>query len=173
MGTTEPVGEHAVFGDAIEHAIRADDGGVYGSRENQESDNHHERAKGQAQNLRADHVHREPGDQVVAINLHADIVGDQHDRQQRHEAGEDEAVNADDDGRALQVFQFRMCEFAINLGQGFFAAHGEHGVAKADDQSENAEHVRQFAVLPEAKRFVGVVDVGEGREGRQVEADFQ
>src|SRR5208282_1219852 len=80
--TTEPVGEHAVFRDAIEHSVRTDDGGVYGARQNQESDNHDERAKGQAHNLRADHVHGESGDQVVAVHLHADAVGDQHDRQQ-------------------------------------------------------------------------------------------
>ncbi len=46
-------------------------------------------------------------------------------------------------------------------------------MAEADDQSENAEHVRQFAVFPEAERFVAVVDVGKGRERRQVAADLQ
>jgi hypothetical protein len=88
-------------------------------------------------------------------------------------AGEDEAVNADDDGGALQVLEFGMRQFAIDLGERFFAAHGQHGVTEADDEPEDAEHVRQFAVLPEAERFVAVVNVGEGREGRQVAADFE
>src|SRR5271166_1182535 len=171
--TTEPIGEHAVFRDAIEHAIRADDGGVDRARENQESDNHDEGAEGQAHDLRADHMHGEAGDQVVAVHLHADVVRDQHDREQRDEAGEDEAINADDDGGALQVLKFRVRQFAIDLCQRFFAAHRQDGVSKAYDEAENAEHVRQLAVFPEAERFFAVVDIGESGEWGQVAADLQ
>ena len=120
--------------------------------------------------MRTDHVHGESSDQVVAVHLRPDIVGDQHDRQQRDKAGEYEAVDTDDNGCALQVFQLGVREFPIYLRQRFFAAHGEHGVPEADDESQNAEHVRQFAVLPEAERFVAIVNVGQGGEGRQVAA---
>ena len=78
----EPVGEHAVFGDAVEHAIGADDGGVDGAGQNQESDHHDKCAEDQAQDLRPPHVHGEAGDQVVFINRHPDSVRNQHHGQQ-------------------------------------------------------------------------------------------
>src|SRR5271169_6164958 len=45
--TTEPVGEDAVLGDAVEHAVRTDDGGVDSAGQNQESDDNDEGTEGQ------------------------------------------------------------------------------------------------------------------------------
>ena len=50
--------------------------------------------------------------------------------------GENEAVDGDDDGGALQVLQLGMGEFAIDLGQRFLAAHGQHGVPEGDQDAE-------------------------------------
>src|SRR5208283_3527569 len=168
----EPVGKHAVFRDSIQNAVGTHNGSVYGAGKDEESDDNNKCAESQPQNLRPDHVHGKTSDQVVAVHLHANVIRDQHDRQQRHQAGENEAVNADDNGRALQVFELGMREFTINLRQRFLAAHGQYGMPEAYDESENAEHVGQLAVLPEAERFVGVVDVGEGRKRRQVAANL-
>ena len=38
----EPVGQHAILGDAIQHAVGADDGGVDGARQNQHAYQHDE-----------------------------------------------------------------------------------------------------------------------------------
>ena len=53
VGKAEPVGENAVFGNAVQDAIGADDGGIDGAGENQEADDHDEAAEDQAQHLRA------------------------------------------------------------------------------------------------------------------------
>ena len=63
----EPVGQHAVLGDAVEHAVGADDRGVDRAGQNQEADEHDEDAERQPHRQRPDHVHRQPADQVVAV----------------------------------------------------------------------------------------------------------
>ena len=45
VGLAEPVGQYTVFGNAVEHAVRADDGGVDRSGENQEADHHDKSAE--------------------------------------------------------------------------------------------------------------------------------
>ena len=49
----EPVGQHAVLGDAVEHAVGADDRRVDGAREDQEADAHDQRVEDQPRPLRA------------------------------------------------------------------------------------------------------------------------
>ena len=66
-------------------------------------------------------------------------VGNQHRRQQRGAAGEDQAVDGDDDRRALEVLQLGMLDLAIDLGQALFAAHGQDGVAEGHEDAEQAE----------------------------------
>ena len=66
-------------------------------------------------------------------------VGDQHGGQQRGAAGEDQAVDGDDDRRALQVLELGMLDLAIDLGQALFAAHGQDGVAEGHEDAEQAE----------------------------------
>ena len=73
-------------------------------------------------------------------------VGDEHGSQQRGAAGEDEAVDGDDDGRALQVLELGMLDFAVDLGQALFAAHGQDGVAEGHEDAEQAED-RQARIL--------------------------
>ena len=54
MRMAEPVGQDAVFGDAIEHAVGTDDGGVDGAGQQQHAHQHHHAVKRQAQGERAD-----------------------------------------------------------------------------------------------------------------------
>ena len=49
MRVPEPVGEYAIFGDAVQDAIRADDGGIHGSGQNQRADHDDEHVEDQAQ----------------------------------------------------------------------------------------------------------------------------
>ena len=165
----EPVGQHAVFGHAHQHAGRADDGGVDGAGENQEADQHHEDAEGDARQHRAHHVHGQAGNQVVLIDLRARPGGDQHGGQQRGAAGKDQAVDGDDDRGALQVLELGVLDLAIDLRQALLAAHGQDGVAEGHENAEQAED-RQAAALQESQRVVAEVEVRGNRRRRKVHA---
>ena len=76
MRLEEPVGQDAVLGHAVEDAVGADDGGVDRAGQDQEADHHHEaRSSSSLSQRRADHVHGQAADQVVAVVLHADSSG--------------------------------------------------------------------------------------------------
>src|SRR4029077_5641715 len=81
----------------------------------------------------------------------------------RGQAGENEAVDGDDDRGFFQILELGMSEFAIDLGERFFAAHGQHGVAEGDEDSEQSEHPRKTllgkAVTEKAKRLFGEMKV--------------
>jgi hypothetical protein len=62
--------------------------------------------------------------------------GDQHGGQQRGAAGEDQAVDGDDDRRALQVLELGMLDLAVDLRQALLAAHGQHGVAEGHQNAK-------------------------------------
>ena len=57
-----------------------------------------------------------------------------------------EAIESDDDRGLLQVLKLGMREFAVDLGERLFAAHGENGVAEGDDDAENSELLRQALI---------------------------
>ena len=111
----KPVSENTVFRDPIQHAVRADDGGVDRAGENQKSDHHHEAAENELQQLRAPKVHGQARYQVVLVNRNPDGVRDDHHKQKRGQPGEYEAVNRDDHRGALQVLELGMSEFAVDL----------------------------------------------------------
>ena len=167
LRATEPVGEDTVFGDAHEDAGGADDGGVDGSAEDKEADDDDEDAEGNAGDVRADHVHGHAGDEVVAVDMHADGVGDDHDGEQRAQAGEEEAVDGDDEGGAFEVFELGVLDFAVDLGEGLFAAHGEDGVSEGHEDAEESEGGGEAAAFEEAEGVVAEVEVGGGGEGRE------
>ena len=165
---TEPVGEDAVFGDAHEDAGGAYDGGVDGSAEDEEADEHDENAEGDAQCDGADHVHGHAGDEVVAIDRDADGIGDEHDGEHGADASKDEAIDGDDDGGALEIFELRVLDLAIDLSEGLFAAHGQDGVAKGHEHAEEAEGAHEAGVFEEAEGVVAEVQVAGGGERRQM-----
>src|SRR5882724_8837913 len=166
---SEPVGEDAVFGDAVEDAVGSDDGSVDGAGEDEESDDYDEGAEGEAENVRTDHVHGQASDEVVFVDRDADGVGNEHHREQGSEAGEEEAVDGDDDRGAFEVLELGVGNFAVDLGEGFFAAHGEDGVAEGDEDSEEAEQVDGVGVLEESEGTVVEVEVlGRGPGDRLV-----
>ena len=113
MGFAEPVGEDAVFGHAHQHAGGANHGGIDGAGENEEADHHDKDAEGNAPEDRAHHVHGQSGNQVVLVDVGAFPRGDQHGSQERGAAGKDQAVNGDDDGRALEILELGMLDLAV------------------------------------------------------------
>ena len=122
-----------------------------------------------------DHVHGEAGDQVVLVDWDAHGIRNEHDGQQGGEAGEEQAVDGDDDGGALQVLQLGMLDLAIDLGQGLFAAHGQHGVAEGHEDAEEAEHLAVADAMCLRKPSASGLKLrleGAGA-GRQVRADME
>jgi hypothetical protein len=74
-------------------------------------------------------------------------IGDEHGGEQGGAAGEDEAVDRDDDRGALEVLELGVLDLAIDLGERFFAAHGEDGVAEGHEDAEEAEQSAHRACL--------------------------
>ena len=63
----EPVGQHAILGNAIEHAVRSHDGRVHGAREDQRSHRDDERMKAEPQRERAHQIHGQAANQILQI----------------------------------------------------------------------------------------------------------
>ncbi len=105
------------------------------------------------QNIGPDHVHGQTGDQVVLIDVSALPRGDQHGGQKRCAASKDQAIDGNDDCRALQVLELGVLDLAIDLRQAFFAAHGQNRVAKCHENAEQAEYRHQAGSLQEAQRI--------------------
>ena len=133
---------------------------------------HDEDAEDDAQQLRPDHVHGEAGDQVVLVDVGARTTsGMSMDGQQRGAAGEEQAVDGDDDRGALQVLELGMLDFAVDLGEALFAAHGEHGVAEGHEDAEEAEASEsRLRAFEEAERIVAEVEIGWHGQRRQMRA---
>ena len=91
--------------------------------------------------------------------------GNNHGREQRPDSGKDEAVDRDDDRRALQVLQLGVLDFAIHLGQRFLAAHGQDGVPERHEDAEEPERRRQARPAQEPERVRREMQVGGNGEG--------
>ena len=152
---TEPVQQHAVFRDAGQHAGRADDRGVDGAGEDQEADEHHERAQRDPRPQRPNHEHREPADQVVAVVRHAHAVRNDHHREERDQRGQQQAVDENDHAGAQQILELGRLDLAIDLGQRFLARHREDRMAERDQNSQSADRARTREMLEPAERVVG------------------
>ena len=171
MRMAEPIGQHAIFGDAIQHAVGADDRGVDGAGQQQHAHQHDDAVERQAQGERADQVHGKAADQVVQ-KLGPRRIGDDHHREERHQRGEDHAVAEDHPAGAFQVLEFGMGDFAIDLRQGFEAAHGEQRVAQADHDGDHGDRRRHRAFEP-AHGIVGEAESLQGGERHRLIAVLQ
>src|SRR5262249_17481172 len=119
----EPIGQNAILGDAVEHAVGADDSRVHRASQDQKADDDHEGLQGQLDEGRTDNVPGQARDQIAAVEFHAHFVGDDEHGQEADAGGEDNAVNKNDERRLLEVLQFRRLDLTVDLGQGLFAAH--------------------------------------------------
>ena len=143
----EPVGQHAIFGHAVEHAVRADDGRVHRARQNQRAHQHDESVEQQAHGHGADQEHREAADQVVQ-KLRPRRVRNDHHREERNQRREQQAVDENHEAGALQVLQLGMRDLAVDLRQAFLAAHGQQRVSQADQDRDHGDRRRQRAFQP-------------------------
>ena len=101
-------------------------------------------------------VHGDAADKVGEV-IGPDIVGNDHHREERDQRGKQQAVDKNHQPGLLQVLQLGMFDLAIDLGQSFFAAHGQHGVPEADEEDnpgENAERqMPEPRCIQPAQRF--------------------
>src|SRR5262249_45579287 len=142
MRLTEPVAQDAIFGNPVEHSVRAHNRGVDGTGENDGANHHHEGVEYQPQQKRPLEAHRESADEVFKKAL-ANAARKDHHREERNQRGEDHAVDEDHQPGLFQVDEFRAFDFAIDLSQGLFAAHGQHRVTQGDKDGHDAEHLGQ------------------------------
>ena len=85
-------------------------------------------------------------------------IRNQHDGEKRNQRSEQQAVDEDHEAGALEILELRRGDFAVDLRQAFFAAHGEQGVADAD-QNRNGGDVNYARALQPAERFIRDVDI--------------
>ena len=163
---TEEAGQHAVFGDAIQHAVRTDDGGVDGAGKDQGSHQYDEAMEEQFEERGPDQEHRQAADQVIEVTA-ARRIRDDHHREERDQGGEDGAVKEDDGAGAFQILQLGRRDLAIHLRQGLEAAHGEQRVPQADQNGEESD-VRGDGSLQPAQ---GVRAVMNGLRGWEAAPD--
>ncbi len=177
MGEAEPVGEDAIFRDAVQDAIGADDGGIDGAGKNEKPDDHDKATENEAQEFWPVHIHGQAGDEVVLVDGNADRIGDQHHGEEGGQSGEDEAVEGDDDGRLFQVPELGVGELAIDLGERLFAAHGENGVPEGDHDAEDSEFLRETLireiVMEEAERFLCEMEVSWSGQRHMLVSDLE
>src|SRR5262249_23053522 len=135
---TEPGRENTIFGNAIEDAVGTDDGGVDGAGENNGAYDNDEYVENDACEERASKVQGEAPDEVFQKAL-ADVIGDDHDCEERDERSEDQAVNENDEAGFFEIRKLRVLDFAIDLSEGFFSAHSEDGVTESYENGHRAQ----------------------------------
>ena len=151
MRRAEPIGEHAVLADPIEHGVGADDGGVDCSRQQEESDQNDVALEDQAQGQRSGQVHGDAADEVVEV-LRPDVVGHQGVGEERDKGGEDQRVDKDHHARAHEVLVFRVLQLAVDLRKRFLAGHGQNRVAKGNQQANQAQEHAGIGSEPIVRR---------------------
>ena len=163
----EPVGEHSVFGNAIENAVRSHDRGVHRARKNQRANHHDECVENQPRHERPVKTHGQPADQVLE-ELRPRLVGNDHHREERNQRREDHAVDENDQRRLLEVRQLGMLDFAVHLRQRLLAAHGQHRVAQPDEHCGERDQMRNAGAVQPSQRARRQQNIARDRSGRQL-----
>src|SRR5437764_9787835 len=138
MRFAEPIQQDAVFGHPIQNSVRSDDRGIDSAGEDQYAHDDDKNMEEEAENLRSGKAHRQPADEVVHIRL-PNVVRDDHYGEQGDEPGRDNGVDANDIRGKLEILELRRSDLAIDLRQGFEAAHGQQRVAERNDDEYDRE----------------------------------
>src|ERR1019366_9553452 len=167
----KPRGKNAVFHHPAQHAVGADDCRVHRARQDERTHQYHKSLEDQLHGVRTHDVHGQSADEVGVV-VGTLRVRDDHHREKRHQRGEEQAVQEDHQPGLFQVLQLGMFDFAIDLGQGFLAAHGQHGVTEANQQHDDRDLLRPRAQQP-SQRLAIVVHVGGRGKRRKLSSRFQ
>src|SRR6266700_5490795 len=146
----EPGAEHAVFRNAVQYAVGADDGRVHRACQDQSAHNDNKAVEYQADDKWPFQIHRQSADQVFQELLAHTIRNDHHGKE-RNQGGKDQTVDKNNRAGLFQVGKLGAFDFAIDLRQRFLAAHREDGMTQCDEDGDDAEHVRKTAVRQPAE----------------------
>src|SRR5436190_6851045 len=138
MWLLKSIGEHAIFGNAVQNAICTDNGSVLCAGENQHPNQNHKGMKDQLGPCWAPQMHGNAADQVAEV-LRSDLVGNDHHREKRGQGGKQKGVNSNDDRGFLQISQLGMSNLAVHLSERFLAAHSQHRVSEANEHDEQSQ----------------------------------
>ena len=145
MRPPEPVRQNPVLGNAVEHSIRADNRGIYRSREHQDAHNDDKSAERQPRKQRPCEIHGQAADRVV-VEVSANVVRDNHHGKKCHAGREDEAVKKNDEPGFFQIAQLGVLDLPIDLGHGLFAAHGQNRMTQPNQDSDQPDGIGQPAM---------------------------
>src|SRR5229473_4095495 len=170
---TEPVGKNAVFGNSVEHPVGTYDRGIYSARENQRAHHDNEAVEEESYQERPLKIHGQAADQIFQIAL-ANTVRDDHHREKRDQRSKDQTVNENDQAGLFQIRKFGMLDFAVDLRERLFAAHGEDRMAKSNEDGDDSGEMSEMhsvepahGVWPELQVF----RIGKRRERGMPEPD--
>ena len=147
----EPIGQHAVLGHAVEHAVRADDRRVDRPGQDQEADHDDKSVEQDLGKIGAAHAHGQAADEIVLVLGQTQPLGNEQHGQEADAGRHDQAIDEDDKRRFLEVGQLRRLDLAIDLGESFFAAHGQDRMPEGYDQPDQADDAEP--ALGIAQRF--------------------
>ena len=165
MGLSEPVGEDAVLGDAIQDAVGAHDRGIHRASEHQKTDDDNERLEKQARRQRSHDVHRQAGNEIV-VEVRAHVVGNDRCREEAHERREEQAVDDDHEAGTFQVLHLRMLDLAVHLRQRLLAAHCQNRMAEPHHDRHGRERRPDRSLQP-PERIAGEMQVPRRGGGRK------
>ena len=87
-------------------------------------------------------IHGQAADKIFQESL-THIVRNDHYREERNQRSEHHAVDKDDQPGFFKIGKFGAFNFAIDLRERFFSAHGQNRVAQRDEDRNNAKYLRQ------------------------------
>ena len=94
--------------------------------------------KCQSRPLRSNQENCDPADQVSKIML-PDTIGNDHHRKKRHQRSEQQAVDEYDQSGLFQVLKLGVSNLAVDLSQGFLAAHSQDRVPEAHEDDNESQ----------------------------------
>ena len=143
-GVEERIGQDADFGDAVQHAVGAEDRQVDRAGEDQNSRRTRPGRSATAGPIRPDHVHRQPPMRLPRILLHPRAV-----RNHRHGQERDRWPSAANCTRktmnaAFLKFWSWALHFAVHLRQRLLAAHRQDRVGEGQQQADQSDQANQL-----------------------------
>src|ERR1700757_1764411 len=173
MRLAKPVAQHAIFGNTVEHAIRTDDRGIDRASKNHGAHDHYEGVKDQPDQEGSGEIHGQTADKIFQETL-PHVVGNDHHGEEGNQRSENHAVNENHQSSLFEVDQFGTFDFAIDLREGFFSAHREHGVPEGDEDGDDPKHVRQRTMRQPTEGARGemtIAGIRKSRKGRVPQGD--
>jgi len=137
----EPIWQHAILRNAVENAIRSDNGRIHGAGQNQRPNQNDEGVEDQLERDGANQKHREAPDQIVEV-FRPLGVGNEHHGEERDRGSKQQAIKNDHEAGPPQVFEFRRFDLAVDLRQRFEATHGQQRVSEADQPGDRRDRRR-------------------------------